>query len=314
MLPQPTFVQFTDNACDLSPEVCAEYDVHRIMIQFRIEDPKDPSRNLIEDPDDVDEFYSKLSDDNLPKTAAANSAQFIEKFTPFLDAGLDILYFGLMKGLSATIDAAQMAAKELSEKYPERRIVCLDSRCVSGGLGYLVMKVAKMRLAGTSLDEIIDYIENNKMSIIHDFTIDKLNFLRAGGRISRASQFFGELLGICPVMHVDYTTGDDKDWDRDEMKDRLVLRTKVRGKRLALKAMADRIFENIKRDDEGNPIGFILVAYGDCHEKAEEFIKLLQAPERFDNRIEIMVTRIAGVIGSHVGGTVLHPSYEGYER
>jgi len=298
------YVIFTDNSCELSPSDCAKYDLQRVMIEFYFPDTE------IEDPDDVDGFYKILRPNYLSKTSATNPQQFIDAFKPFLDAGNDILYFGLMRGLSVTIDNCLLAIQELTTQYPDRRIVGLDSRCVSGGLGYLAMEAAKKRLSGHNMDDVIAHIESIKMSIVHDFTVDKLDYLHAGGRVSKLAQVVGEALGVRPILHVNYEEEKGKGGD-PEKKDRLVKRTQARGKKQTLRIMSDRIAANIQRSDDGSPIGAILISHGDCLDKAQELSKLIH--EALPN-IGIEFTRMGGVIGTHCGPTVMGAFYLGYER
>ncbi len=307
----------TDGSCDLAPGRLARLRVACVPIEYHIGDPNNPEINLIQNPNDPDEFYRLLSVDNLPKTAASNTEDFKKVFIPILKAGRDVLYFGIMRGLSRTLDAAKTAAEELLMQYPDRRIECLDSRCISGGLGHLVILASRFRDSGASLDEMIEYVESTKMKIVHDFSVDYLDYLLAGGRLSQGEYLLGTILGICPIMHVDYTTGGKHDPDRDDLRDRLVPRGKerVKGKAKAMRVMADILYDNIERDENDEPVGFIMIAHGNCHDKVERFIRLLRAPERFgDYPIEIMITRIGGAVGSHVGPTVIHPSYIGKVR
>lgn len=164
-----------------------------------------------------------LREGQTATTAAVNVEQYLQAMEPQLQAGRDVLVLAFSSGLSATYNSSAIAAEELREKYPERKIYTVDTLCASLGQGLLVWLAAKERAKGKTIDEVRDWAVGHKLSICHQFTVDDLHFLKRGGRISSTTAFVGSMLQIKPVLHVD---NDGK----------LMTVAKARGRRAALKA------------------------------------------------------------------------------
>ena len=187
-----------------------------------------------------------------------------------------------------------MAADELREKYPDRKIYTVDTLCASLGQGLLVWMAAKERAAGKTIDEVRDWAVGHKMSICHQFTVDDLHFLKRGGRISSTTAFVGSMLQIKPVLHVD---NDGK----------LMTVAKARGRRAALKALVDRMEQTaIDLRDQT-----VFISHGDCLEDAQLVAQLVK--DRFGVK-DVYMNYVGPVIGAHAGPGVLALFYVGVER
>ena len=191
---------FTDSACDIAPALLERWRVACVDMTFHYDgEDKDHTNGDMT----IAAFYQSMRDGRVVKTSAVNMEVYRERFEPVLRAGEDILYIGFASALSNSCQVAKIVAKELGEKYPERRIVCIDSRCASAGEGLLVYLAVQKRDAGASLDELADYTKTTLPDLCHWFTVDDLVYLKRGGRVSAASAFAGTLLQIKPVLHVD---------------------------------------------------------------------------------------------------------------
>ena len=212
-------------------------------------------------------------------------AQYTEALEPLLQAGHDVLILAFSSGLSTTYNSSLIAVEELSAKYPDRKLYTVDTLCASLGQGLLVWYAAKLRARGGSIDEIRDWVEEHKLNLCHQFTVDDLYFLKRGGRISAATAIVGSMLHIKPVLHVD-----------DE--GHLVSIGKARGRQAALKALVDRMEETAI--DPGSLTVFI--SHGDCLEDAQTVADMVK--KRF-NVQDIYINYVGPVIGAHSGpGTV----------
>ena len=285
------YVILTDSGTDFTKEMIEELDVELLDLWVTRENEEPvPNSSL-----DLSEFYAFLREKKSASTAAVNIDSFIEIMTPILEAGKDILYLGFSSGLSSTYASGKLAADELMEKYPDRKIYTVDTLAASLGQGLLVYLAAKRRLAGESIESVRDFVENNKLNLCHWFTIDDLFFLKRGGRVSGATAVVGTMLGIKPVMHVDN-------------EGHLINVAKARGRRAAVDALFDKA-KNTMIGEHANSSVFI--SHGDCIEDAEYLA------ERIKNEIGVKEVRIAyvgSVIGSHSGPGTLALFFLGSER
>ena len=181
------FVLLTDSSADLSAELVRDLDIQVLPLSFTIH-----NKNYYNYPDNRDmnphEFYIRLRHGEVATTSAMNVAQYTEVMEPFLQQGLDVLILAFSSGLSSTYQSSRLAAEELMEKYPQRKIFTVDTLCASMGQGLLVYLAARKRQGGASIEEVRDWTETCKLSICHQFTVDDLHFLKRGGRISGATR------------------------------------------------------------------------------------------------------------------------------
>ena len=285
------FVLLTDSACDIDPKTLSDNEVGFISLSLLFDGE---TKEILNTDISAADFYKRMRAGETAKTSAVNVAGFKNFFEPFLKEGKDILYLGFSTGLSTTCNSAKIAANELSEDYPDSNITVVDTLAASAGQGLLVMLAAKMKSDGKTLTEIADFVENNRLKLCHWFTVDDLVYLKRGGRVSPAVAFVGGLLNIKPVLHVDN-------------EGHLVNVTKVRGRKSAIKALADKYGElavDLKSTD-------VYISHGDCIDDAKELANILC------NTYSATVSYIADVgpvIGAHSGPGTLALFFIGRER
>lgn len=196
------FVLVTDSSADLSEEMAQAIRVPVLPLRFTIQGQT--YRNYPDNREmDPALFYDMLRAGELATTAALNPNDFEEELEPYLKDGKDILILAFSSGLSTTFNFSRLAVEELQEKYPQRKIYTVDTLCASMGQGLLVWLAAQKRDAGASIEEVRDWVEENKFHLCHQFTVSDLHFLKRGGRISATTAVVGSMLQIKPVLHVD---------------------------------------------------------------------------------------------------------------
>lgn len=285
------YIIITDSGSDLTKEMAAEIDVKVIDLAVSIEGGEPVADSLI----DPTELYAKLRDKKTASTSAINIEDFTRAATPYLEEGKDILYLGFSSGLSSTYSSGHIAAEELSEKYPDRKIYTVDTLCASLGEGLLVYLTAQLRAEGKSIEEARDFAESNKLNLCHWFTVDDLFFLKRGGRVSGATAVVGTMLGIKPVMHVDN-------------EGKLTKVSVARGRKSSIDAMFDKIKTTMIGDPKENSV---FISHGDCEEDAKYLAN------RIENEIgvkEVRIGYVGSVIGSHSGPGTLALFYLGTQR
>ena len=276
------YIIFTDSACDIKAPTLAEWGVQYMNLSFRFDGEDKEYSN---DEMDITEFYERMRAGGIAKTSAINPQAFSAAFEEILKQGKDILYLGFSSGLSTTYNSAKIAADELLEKYPDRKILTVDTLCASAGQGLLVYFAVQKKNSGATIEEVAQFVEDTRLNICHWFSVDDLVYLKRGGRISPALAFVGGLLGIKPVLHVD-----------DEGK--LVSVSKVRGRKSALSAIADR-FGELAQNKSG---GTVYISHGDCLNDVKILEEMLST--RYGVKVDI-ITDVGTVIGAHSGpGTI----------
>ena len=243
---------------------------------------------------DIPAFYEKMRNGATVVTAQRNPNEIIEYFEPFLQQGKDILHIAFSSALSGTFQNEVAAAAELREKYPERRIELVDTLAISAPLAMIVEEATRMQEAGRTLDEIRDWAENNKQRACVLFTVDNLEYLKRGGRLSGAAAFFGTVLEIKPVLY-------------ESPEGQLVPLEKIKGRKRALRFLADRCAATIDRPEEQE----IIICHADCMDEAlvlEEMIKEAAGPKR------VHIHPVGPVIGCHCGPGTLAVAYFGKSR
>ena len=274
------YVIFTDSGCDLPGSLLSEWGIPCKNLHLHFDGDDTSSLEDI----DIGDFYQKMREGATPKTSAVNVAEFEELFEGALSCGKDVLYIGFSSALSTTYNSARLASVGLSEKYPDRKIRVVDTLSASAGYGLIVKLVNDRKNAGATIDEAADYAEDIKLKISIWFTVDDLVYLKRGGRISAAAAFFGNMLGIKPVLRMD-----------DE--GHLVPYSKVRGRKMSLNAMADKYGQ--LATDHG---GIAYISHGDCMADAKYLANLIET--KYGAKVEL-ITDVGPIIGSHSGpGTV----------
>ena len=196
------FVIMTDSSCDLPASLADRMELSVLPLSVYIED-KQYINYLDEREIAFSEIYAKLRTKCPAKTSAVNMNDFLAPMEEIVRSGRDLLYIGFSSGLSGTYNAGAAAAQEIAEKYPERKVYAVDSLAASLGQGLLVYHAWQQKQAGKDIDEVLQWVVDNRLHLCHWFTIDDLMFLKRGGRISGATAIVGSMLSIKPVMHVD---------------------------------------------------------------------------------------------------------------
>ncbi len=285
------YVIYTDSGCDLSPAFLAGEGVSYECLTFRFDsEDKEYKNGEME----AKAFYDKMREGGVAKTAAINKETFAIAFREILETGKDILYLGFSSGLSTTYNSARLAAQELREEYPDAKILVVDTLAASAGQGLLVHLAAEKKREGADIDACAAYIESIRLNLCHWFTVDDLVYLKRGGRVSAAAAFFGNALGIKPVMHVD-----------DE--GHLIPVLKVRGRRTAIATMADKLGESAL-DLEG---GTVYISHGDCLADAKTLASILA--DKYGVHVD-HITDVGAVIGAHSGPGTLALFFLGKQR
>lgn len=236
-----------------------------------------------------DEFYKKISEGSMPVTSQVNAAAYESFFEPFLREGRDVLHLSFSSGLSGSYNSACIARESLLEKYPDRKLMIVDTLAASSGYGLLVDTAYERKQSGASLEELFVWLEEHKLELHHWFFSTDLTHLKRGGRISAASAMVGTILSICPLMNV-------------SNEGKLIPRAKIRTKKRVIEEMVKKMEEHAK--DGLNYSGKCFLCNSACLEDAQKAAKLVE--ERFphlNGKPEIY--SIGTVIGSHTGpGTV----------
>lgn len=277
------FVIITDSCCDLSSDIVASLNVKYIGLVCNLH-----GKEIIEDFENnisYREFYDAIRNGETPITSQINSFRFYNEFEKHVREEKEILYIAFSSALSGTYNSSLIAREQILEKYPHANISIVDSRAASSGLGLLVYKAAKLRDIGKSKDEIVSWLEENKNRVCHYFTVDDLQHLKRGGRLSGLSAGIGSLLNIKPALYVD-----------EEGK--LNAFYKARGKKQALK----KLFENLEAHLAEDSLEDIFISHSDNLEEAEALADMIRAKYKVRN---IIINYIGLVVGSHTGaGTV----------
>ena len=283
----------TDSCCDLTQTMADELDltVAPLTVNYKGQEYQNflDGRSL-----DTHEFYMGLREGELTSTSAANPTLWAETMKPALEAGEDILVLAFSSGLSTTYNAACIAAEDLREQYPQRKIYVVDTLCASRGQGLLCYHVANRKAQGASLEEARDFAEENKLHLCHWFTVDDLHFLKRGGRVSATTAVVGSLLQIKPVMHMDN-------------EGHLAVASKARGRKASIQAIANQIGISAYEPEKQT----MFICHGDCLEDAQYLESIL----RETYHVPEVVTHFTGpVIGSHSGPGTLAVFFLGKER
>ena len=284
------FKIITDSGCDLSSEGYAQLGLHCVPLSVEFKGEVHDDRN----DDSLKEFYSGLRAGEVARTSAVNPETWKEAMIPYLKEGKDVLVLAFSSGLSTTAQSAMIAAEELKEKYPERKILVCDTLCASMGQGLLAWYACRRRDEGASVEELHGWLEENKQNLCHWFTVDDLFFLKRGGRISGATALVGTMLNIKPVLHVD---GEGH----------LISVTKARGRKAAIEALAKKVGEL----GEGFDNSTMFISHGDCREDAETLAKILR--EKYGAK-DVQIGYVGAVIGSHSGPGTLALFFLGKHR
>ena len=290
------FVLSCCSTADLSAEHLATRNIQYVCFHFEIDGethPDDLGKSI-----PFKEFYQKMRDGSETKTSQVGVGEYEEYFEKFLKEGKDILHLTLSSGISGSINSAVLAAQDLRERYPERKIYIVDSLAASSGYGLLMDKLADLRDVGMNIDELREWAEDNKLKCLHWFFTSDLTYLIRGGRVSKASGAIGQLLNICPLLNVDY-------------KGRLIAREKHRGKKKVIHAIVNKMKEQAEGGLDYS--GKCYISQSDCYDDARAVADAVEAAfPKLNGKVEI--NDIGTTIGSHTGPGTVALFFWGNER
>ena len=287
------YVLMTDSCCDLTDYMARELELEVLPLTMHM-DGQDYPNDLAGSAISNEEFYKRIRAGKLATTSAVNVGQFQDAMRKILESGRDIVCVSFSSALSTTYQSAVIAANDLRPEFPEAEIHVVDSLSASLGQGLLLYLAAQQKKAGLTAAELAKWVEDNRLSICHWFTVDDLNHLKRGGRISAATALFGTMLSIKPVMHVD---------DGGH----LTPVSKARGRKASLLALVDQMEKNAVDPAHGP----VFISHGDCEGDA-----LLVADEivrRFGNN-DIHLNYVGPVIGNHAGPGTVALFFVGHKR
>ena len=272
------YVIFTDSCSDIKPEMLEKWGVAcgDMTYTFDGEDKIYTNRDMT-----PDQFYNRMREGGTAKTAAINAAAFADAFTPILAAGKDVLYVAFSSALSTTVNSAHMAAEDLKESFPDRQIVIVDTLGASAGGGLMTYMAVAKKSEGATLEENAAYLRAMVPNLCVWFTVDDLEYLKRGGRVSSLAALAGGLLGIKPILYIDE-------------EGRLVKTATVRGRKKSMEFLADRYGE-LSCQEKNTPI---FISHAQCEADARDLADLLM--QRYGVEVTL-ITDIGPVIGSHTG-------------
>ncbi len=283
----------TDIGCDLPLSYIQQQDKLLVLpMPYQLDGV--PGMNKPGDENDAQAFYDKLRQGSVSTTSQVNVDAYYEAFKELTQQGEDVLCLTLSGGISGSVRSAYTALNMLTEENPDARVKVVDTLCASLGQGLMVDYVINQRAQGMDMDACAQWAEDNRQKIIHWFTVDDLNFLFRGGRVSRTSAMMGSMLRIKPVMHVN-----------EEGK--LVLKEKVQGRKKALKTLADKA-QAFAKPPTGQKV---FISHGDCQEEAE-YLKGLIVDSM--EGAEVFISPVGRLIGSHSGPGTMAIFFMGESR
>ena len=278
------FVLATDSSCDLPQELVEKFELTVVPLTVTVSG-KTYTNYLDGREIGFKEFYDHSRAKEEITTSCPSLDAFEKAFTEILESGRDILYIGFSSALSATTQNARITAEELGEKYPDAKIIVVDSLAASMGQGLLIKYVYEEKQTGKSIEAVAAYAEKIKLHICHWFTVNDLMHLKRGGRISATTAIAGTALNVKPVMHTDN-------------EGRLTNVGKARGRKASLNALMEKMKETAINPKEQT----IYISHGDCEDEVKDFAKLIKKEVGFK---EVVINYVGPVIGGHTGPGVV---------
>ena len=287
------FEIITDSTANLPEEMIEEYKVHILPLVFLVRG-QEYSGYTKGATTDLAQFYQMMREKEEITTSLINVEYCRNIFVSLLEQGKDILYIGFSSGLSGSYQAVAMTMEQLREEYPNRKLYAVDTLAAALGEGLLVYHALQKRKQGDSIDEVKDWLLDNRLNMCHWFTVDDLFFLHRGGRVSKTSAVLGSMLSIKPVLHVDN-------------EGHLILMEKARGRKKSLDALVSHMEETITNPEEQ----VIFISHGDCLEDAQYVADKVK--EKWKVK-DIMIRILDPVIGAHSGPGTVALFYMGTHR
>lgn len=277
------YVITTDNTADLPYSYYKEHGIEYMYLTYQLEGEVYNKDNELE----FGEFYERMRNGSMPTTSQVNSEEAKKILRPILEQGKDVLHLAFSSGLSGSYNSVRLAAEELKEEFPERKIFVIDSLCASLGEGLFVDKAVELKEQGKSLEENAEWMEKHKLNFCHVFTVDDLFHLHRGGRVSKVAAVVGTMINLKPLLHVDN-------------EGHLIPVKNVRGRKKSLSGLVSMMEERLGEWKDKNTK--IFISHGDCVQDAEYVAKLVK--EKFGYET-FLINTIGATIGAHSGpGTV----------
>lgn len=275
------YVITVNSTVDLPKEWLGERGVPVVPLKYTIDGKTYEDMNGLSSR----EFFRKLREGKMAVTSQVNPDEAKAALEPYLREGKDILHLGFSSALSGTLNSMRIAGEELKEEYPDRKIIVIDTLCACLGEGLILYYALKRKSEGKTIEETAKWVEENKLHVCHNVTIDDLEHLHRGGRISKTVAVLGGMVKIKPMIHMDDAGA-------------LQVIGKERGRKKAL----GKIVETAAEQSKGWENDIIMITHGDCIEDAEYVAELVREKMGIDN---ILINNIGTVIGSHTGPGVV---------
>ena len=284
------------STADLSKEHFEKIDVHYCCFHYEMDGVQyldDLGQSM-----DFDVFYQRMTDGAMTKTSQINADEYEEYFTQFLSQGKDIIHLTLSSGISGTFNSANLAKALLEDKYPDRKIYVIDSLAASSGYGLLVDEAADMRDRGCTMEEIEQWLLDNRQKVHHQFFSTDLKYFRRSGRVSGATATIGSILNICPIMRLDDTG-------------HIIAYDKARGKKRAIQRTIQEMEKHAENGLQYS--GKCWICHSNCLADAQETKEVIR--QKFPNISEdIRICDIGTIIASHCGPGTVAVFFFGDER
>lgn len=284
------FIISTDSVSDLPLEYLEKNNVVINELNYILDGEE---YNSIMPVEGIKRFYKDIKSGGLPTTSALNPTAAKEKFKENIENGYDVIHISFSSGLSSSYNNAVLGANQVMEEFPDAKVIVVDALSVTSGQGIIVKKAVELKKEGMSIDQIKEWIEENKKMVIHEFTVSDLGHLVRGGRLSKSSAIIGGILHINPLLKLD-----------DNGK--IVAFGKVRGRKKALNTLVDNMKEQINEQTDT-----VLICHADCEEDAKYVKNRIE--EKYKIK-EIIINYMSPVIGTHTGQGCVVFSYIGKHR
>lgn len=284
------FVITVNSTVDMPKEWLQERNVDVVPLRYTMDGTTYEDMNGLT----AKEFFAKLREGVMSVTSQVNPDEAKVALEKHVKAGKDVLHLAFSSGLSGTYNSMRIAAEELKEEYPEAKIIVIDTLCACMGEGVLTYYACKLKEEGKTIEEVAQWVEENKLHVCHNITVDDLHHLHRGGRVSKTSAVVGSVIKIKPIITVN-----------DEGKLEVV--AKERGRKKSINTIVDMSVERA----EGWNNEFVTITHGDCEEEAQYLADLVREKMGVEN---ILINNIGTVIGSHTGPGVLAVFHMGNKR
>lgn len=288
------FVIVSDSCCDLDKDLRGEYEVEYVPMHFTV-DGKEYEASLDWNEISAPRFYDMMRNGKRIITSQVNAQDYEKAFERYINEGYDVLSISCSSALSASVKTSYKVKDELKARYPDAKIICIDSLNACWGLGLLCITASILRAEGKTIDETADFIMKNRKFVNQECTVESLNYLKQAGRVSATSAFFGGLLSVKPIIISD-VNGQN------------VALEKVKGRKNSIK----RIVEKFKNEYREHPYQNICVVHSDCITEAEELKQEIKKAAPGYKR-EIQTAYIGPIVGSTTGPGTLAVYFFGSE-